>query len=84
MLKQQDYIINTEEEFEQINSVKEWVQSIHENGTFFHLSLKTLELIRRFNNFYIEIFERNCNSPSILNQLVITSKCLEKELIREN
>lgn len=84
MLAQQDYILNTEEEYKQINAVKEWVQNIHESGTFFNLSLKTLELIRRFNNLYRLVFEEKNENPSNLNQLVITSKSLETELIREN
>lgn len=84
MLAQQDYILNTQEEYTQINAVKEWVQNIHESGTFFNLSLKTLELIRRFNNLYIQVFEDEDDNPSNLNQLVITSKSLETELIREN
>lgn len=84
MLTQQDYILNTEEEYKQIDSVKEWIQNIHESGTFFNLSLKTLELIRRFNNLHIQVFENNDASPSSLNQLVITSKGLESQLIREN
>ncbi|MCB7480270.1 hypothetical protein [Christiangramia sediminis] len=84
MLTQQDYILNTEEEYQQIKSVKELVQNIHESGTFFNLSLKTLELIRRFNNLYIQVFETEDENPGILNQLVIISKNLEAELIREN
>ncbi|CAL66666.1 hypothetical protein [Christiangramia forsetii] len=84
MLTQQDYILNTEEEYKQIESVKEWIQNIHESGTFFNLSLKTLELIRRFNNLHIQVFEENNTTPSNLNQLVITSKGLETQLIREN
>lgn len=84
MLTQQDYILNTEEEYQQIKSVKDLVQNIHESGTFFNLSLRTLELIRRFNNLYIQVFEAEDENPGILNQLVIISENLEAELIREN
>ncbi len=84
MLKLQDYILNTEEEFKQINSVREWVDKIHDSGTFFKLSLKTLELIRRFNNLYSEVFENNDRSPNLINQLMITARGLETELVREN
>ncbi|MDR5590353.1 hypothetical protein [Christiangramia sp. SM2212] len=84
MLIKQDYILNTEEEYQQIDSVKEWIHNIHESGSFFNLSLKTLELIRRFNNLYIQVFENEEANPSNLNQLVITSKGLETELVREN
>ena len=82
MLKQQDYILNTEEEFSQIKSVKELVENLHETRDFFQLSLKTLELIRRFNNLYIQVFEKEDKSASIFNQLVITSHALETELVR--
>lgn len=84
MQAQQDYILNTEEEYKQINSVKDWVQNIHESGTFFSLSLRTLELIRRFNNLYMLVLEQEDENASNLNQLVITSKSLETELIRDN
>jgi len=83
MLIKQDYILNTEEEYKQIDTVKEWIQNIHESGTFFHLSLRTLELIRRFNNLYIQVFEKEDENPSSLNQLVITAKGLETEFVRE-
>ncbi|MCM8570010.1 hypothetical protein NE848_11515 [Gramella jeungdoensis] len=84
MQKQQDYILNTEEEYKQIDSVKEMIQEIHETGNFFHLSLKTLELIRRFNMIYIQVFEKKDDSPSLFNQLVILSHNLETQLLREN
>ena len=84
MLQIQDYILNTEEEYKQINSVKEWIQNIHESGTFFNLSLRTLELIRRFNKLYSEVFENNDNSPSSINQLMIIARGLEAELVQEN
>ena len=83
MLIKQDYILNTEEEYKQIDTVKEWIQNIHESGTFFNLSLRTLELIRRFNNLYIQVFEKEDENPSSLNQLVITAKGLETEFVRE-
>jgi len=84
MLIEQDYILNTEEEYKQIDFINDWIQHIYESGTFFNLSLKTLELIRRFNKLYIQIFENNEVTPSNLNQLVITSMGLELELIKEN
>lgn len=84
MLKQQDYILNTQEEYNQINSVKDLIQDIHDSGTFFHLSLKTLELIRRFNNLYIQVFENVDDSASNLNQLMILSRNLEVELVKQN
>ena len=82
MLKQQDYIQNTIEEFSQINTVKRMVEEIYTEGTFFQLSLKTLELIRRFNSLFTTVMERTDDSPSHFNQLVITSEILEKELVR--
>ncbi|SDS36735.1 hypothetical protein [Christiangramia echinicola] len=84
MLQTQDYILNTEEEYQQINSVKNWIQNIHETGSFFNLSLRTLELIRRFNKLYSEVFENNDSSPSLVNQLMITARGLETELVQEN
>ncbi|WP_026934285.1 hypothetical protein [Christiangramia echinicola] len=84
MLQTQDYILNTEEEYQQINSVKNWIQNIHETGSFFNLSLRTLELIRRFNKLYSEVFENNDSSPSLVNQLMITARGLEIELVQEN
>lgn len=84
MLKQQEYILNTEEEFQQIESVKNQLQEIHRKGEFFQLSLQTLELIRRFNNLYIEYFEKGNESASNFNQLVILSNNLETHLVREN
>ena len=84
MLKQPGSILNIEEEYKQIESVKEWIQEIHESGTFFNLSLKTLELIRRFNNLYAEVFEDSDPNPSSVNQLIITSRGLESELVQVN
>ncbi|TBW29283.1 hypothetical protein [Gramella sp. KN1008] len=84
MLQQQDYILNTEEEYKQIDSVKEMIQDIHQSGNFFQLSLQTLELIRRFNNLFITVFEKNEKSPSLFHQLVVLSHSLETQLLREN
>ena len=84
MLKQQENIFNLEDEYRQIASVKECILNIHESGNFFSLSLKSLELIRRFNNLYTEVIENGDTSPSNLNQLIITSKGLESELIQIN
>lgn len=84
MLKQKDYIQNTWEEFEQIISVKQMIENIHESANFFHLPLKTLELIRRFNNLYIQVYENEEKSPGSINQLMIISHNLEELLIRES
>ncbi|APG59490.1 hypothetical protein [Christiangramia salexigens] len=84
MLKQQDYILTTDEEIIQIEAVKELIHDIHESGIFFQLSLRTLELIRRFNNLCTEVFINGDDSPSLFNQLVIISKNLETSLVREN
>ncbi len=84
MLKQKEYILNTEEDFKQIESVKELVQEMHDSGNFFNLSLKTLELIRRFNNLFIDYFKKGNESSSVFNQLVVTAKNLETELVRGN
>jgi len=83
MLAKQDYILNTEEEYKQIEVVHEWIQNIHESGTFFNLSLRTLELIRRFNNLYIMVFEKEEATVSNLNQLVIAARGLDENLISE-
>ncbi|MCM4156195.1 hypothetical protein [Gramella sp. AN32] len=81
MLKQLENILNTEEEIDQIQSVKELVDEVHKKGTFFSLQLKTLELIRRFNKLYAEVFLQGDDSPSKMNQLVIIANTLERELI---
>lgn len=82
MLKQQNYIQSTLEEFSQINSVKRMIEQVYNEGSFFQLSLKTLELIRRFNNLFINVIEGEDDSPTHFNQLVITSETLERELIQ--
>ncbi len=84
MLKQPGSYLNIEEEYKQIESIKEWIQEIHESGTFFNLSLKTLELIRRFNNLYSEVIDNRTPTPSSINQLIITSRGLESELVQIN
>lgn len=83
MLQQQDFIVTTEEEFQQIESVKSHIEEMHHRGSFFHLSLKALELIRRFNNLYVEVFERHNESSSMVNQLLVTAKILEAEFVQE-
>lgn len=83
MLQQQEFIHTTSDEYEQIKSVRDWIQNLHVSGDFFSLSLKTLELIRRFNNLYTQVFEQGDKSPSKVNQLMILSKGLEMELIGE-
>ena len=81
MLKQLENILNTEEEVNQIQSVKELVEDIYDKGAFFNLQLKTLELIRRFNSLYSEVFLQGDDSPSQMNQLVIIAQTLERDLI---
>lgn len=83
MLQQQEFIHTTSHEYEQIKSVREWIQNLHVSGNFFSLSLKTLELIRRFNKLYVQVIEQEDRSPSNVNQLMIISKGLEMELIGE-
>lgn len=82
MLLQQDYILNTEEEYTKIEHVKELIQNIHLSGNFYELSLKTLELMRRFNKIFVQVFEKKDESPSAFNQLVILSDNLEEELVK--
>ena len=84
MLQQQEYILTTENEYKQINSVKDSIQEIHNSGNFFQLSLKTLELIRMFNNLYVDVFEHSESTPSNINQLMITGRALETQLVRES
>lgn len=84
MLQQQEYILTTENEYKQINSVKDSIQEIHNSGNFFQLSLKTLELIRRFNKLYVDVFEHSESTPSNINQLMITGRALETQLVRES
>jgi archaeosine-15-forming tRNA-guanine transglycosylase len=81
---QQDYIVNTEDELLQIKTVKELIQRVYNSDSFFNLSLRTLELIRRFNNLYIRVFVKKEDNPGYLNQLVITARGLENSLLREN
>ncbi|TRO66402.1 hypothetical protein [Christiangramia sabulilitoris] len=84
MLTIQDYNLDTEDEFKQICSVKDWIENIHDSGNFFQLPLRTLELIRRFNNLYTEVFENKETSASIINQLFITARSLETDLVRQS
>ena len=80
MQEQSEYIVTTAEDLSQIELVKLMIQDIHEKGRFFDLSLKTLELIRRFNNLYKLVQEEGEANPSWLHQLVICSINLEKDL----
>lgn len=84
MLKQQDIILRTEEEYHLINSVKTMIDDIHERGTFFSLPLKSLELIRRFNKFYSILRETGNPSESDLHQLMVISRNLEAEILRNS
>ncbi|MFV9484526.1 hypothetical protein ACNI3T_11830 [Christiangramia sp. ASW11-125] len=84
MLQQEHYIQSTEEEISHIESVKESIEELRESGNFFSVSLQTLELIRRFNHLYIQVFEKMEENPSLLHQLVVAAVGLEKKLIRES
>ncbi|WPY97076.1 hypothetical protein [Christiangramia sp. OXR-203] len=84
MLQQEHYIQSTEEEISHIESVKDSIEELRESGNFFSVSLQTLELIRRFNHLYIQVFEKMDENPSLLHQLVVAAVGLEKKLIRES
>lgn len=84
MLQQEHYIQSTEEEISHIESVKESIEELRESGNFFSVSLQTLELIRRFNHLYIQVFEKMDANPSLLHQLVVAAVGLEEKLIRES
>ncbi|MBT8295103.1 MAG: hypothetical protein KJO51_01685 [Gramella sp.] len=84
MLTIQDYNLDTKEEYKQICLIRDWIHTIHETGNFFQLPLKTLELIRRFNVLYAEVFENGDDSPSIFNQLLVATRGLESAFIRHN
>ena len=84
MLQQEHYIQSTEEEISHIESIKDSIEELRESGNFFSVSLQTLELIRRFNHLYIQVFEKMDENPSLLHQLVVAAVGLEKKLIRES
>lgn len=84
MLQQEHYIQSTEEEISHIESVKDSIEELRESGNFFSVSLQTLELIRRFNHLYLQVFEKMDENPSLLHQLVVAAVGLEKKLIRES
>ena len=84
MLQQEHYIQSTEEEISHIESVKDSIEELRESGNFFSVSLQTLELIRRFNHLYIQVFEKMDQNPSLLHQLVVAASGLEEKLIRES
>ncbi|MDT0642642.1 hypothetical protein RM553_07320 [Zunongwangia sp. F363] len=77
------YIQTTEEEYSQIASVKMLVDNIYAKGSFFQLSLKTLELMRRFNGLFDRVIKEEDQTPRLVNQLVITSQHLDQQLVRE-
>ncbi|WP_026916275.1 hypothetical protein [Christiangramia portivictoriae] len=81
MLQQEHYIQSTEEEIAHIESVKKSIEELRESGNFFSVSLQTLELIRRFNYLYIQVFEKMDENPSLLHQLVVAAEGLEKKLV---
>ena len=84
MLQQEHYIQSTDEEISHIESVKDSIEELRESGNFFSVSLQTLELIRRFNHLYIQVFEKMDQNPSLLHQLVVAAVGLEEQLIRES
>jgi len=84
MLQQEHYIRSTDEEIFQIASVRNSIEELRESGNFFSVSLQTLELIRRFNHLYIQVFEKMDQNPSLLHQLVVAAVGLEEQLIRES
>ncbi|WP_298525876.1 hypothetical protein [uncultured Christiangramia sp.] len=84
MLQQEHYIQSTDEEISHIESVKGSIEELRESGNFFSVSLQTLELIRRFNHLYIQVFEKMDQNPSLLHQLVVAAVGLEEKLIRES
>ncbi|MFV8282117.1 hypothetical protein ACNKXS_11275 [Christiangramia marina] len=84
MLQQEHYIQSTDEEISHIESVKDSIEELRDSGNFFSVSLQTLELIRRFNHLYIQVFEKMDKNPSLLHQLVVAAVGLEKKLIRES
>lgn len=84
MLQQKEYILNSLEDHQLIASVKASIEEVLEAGKFFNLPLKTLELIRRFNMFHSEVFQKLNDSPANVNQLLIISRALEGELLRIN
>ncbi|WP_295179436.1 hypothetical protein [uncultured Christiangramia sp.] len=84
MLQQEHYIQSTDEEISHIESVKGSIEELRESGNFFSVSLQTLELIRRFNHLYIQVFEKMDQNPSLLHQLVVAASGLEEKLIRES
>lgn len=83
MLQQPEFIVTTEDEFAQIESVKAHIDEMHATGDFFNLSLQALEMIRRFKNLYTEVFEKEHQSANLLNQLVIVAKGLEIEFVQK-
>lgn len=79
MLQQVNYIESTEEEFKQINFIKTSIENLRDSGNFFDVSLPTLELIRRFNHYYIQVFEKKDTNPSLIHQLVVAAEGLKEK-----
>ena len=84
MLDQVNYIESTEEEIRQINFIKTSIENLRESGDFFSVSLPTLELIRRFNHYYIKVFVNMDTNPSLLHQLVVAAEGLKEKLFSKN
>ena len=82
MLKQKEYNSNNTAEHQQIELVKEGVENIKANRDFFNLPLKTMELMKRFNFLYWEVYKNHDRSDSTYNQLLTTAGLLEKDLVR--
>ncbi|MDT0649023.1 hypothetical protein [Autumnicola edwardsiae] len=81
LIQEINYIQTTEEEYNQIASVKILVDEVYAKGNFFHLPLKTLELIRRFNGLFDRVVKEEEQTPSLVNQLIINSQHLEQQLM---
>ncbi|MDT0690959.1 hypothetical protein RM549_14275 [Salegentibacter sp. F188] len=83
LIQEINYIQTTEEEYNQIASVKILIDEVYSKGDFFQLPLKTLELIRRFNELFNRVVKEEEQTPSLVNQLIINSQHLEQQLLQE-
>ena len=46
------FTVDDSEKWEKIEAVKTWVDEIYESRQFFTFSIRSLELTRKFNNYY--------------------------------
>ena len=46
------FTVDDSEKWEKIEAVKKWVDEIYESREFFAFSIESLELTRKFNNYY--------------------------------